>query len=46
MEILQAFTLGFIGMVWHDIRELRKELSNARERLSNLEGSRGTQRAS
>jgi hypothetical protein len=37
IEALQIVTLGFVGFVWVEIREIRKLLADARERLAAVE---------
>lgn len=40
IEILQVVTLGFVGVVWTEIREIRNDLADSRERLKGLEALR------
>lgn len=37
IEILQGITLAFVGFVWTEIRTIRKDVADARERLHSLE---------
>lgn len=37
MEVLQTATLAVISFVWTEIRSLRKDVNDARERLKALE---------
>lgn len=49
IETLQLITLGFVGFVWVEIRNLRELLSSAREQASahgaRIEGLEETLRA-